>query len=72
MSTESIATSNQSDADQVITIRMKASDAKKIRNIAACLASPLDESRIALLKVCNATPEDMMQIHHQIYQSENS
>ena len=58
------------DPNRIITIKLKACEAEKIRAIAACLANPLDESRIALLRVCNATPEELMKIHHKIYSSE--
>jgi len=58
------------DPNRIVTITLKASEAEMIRNIAACLAIPLDESRTALLGVCNATPEEMMKIHHKIYSSE--
>jgi len=58
------------DPNRIVTISLKASEAEMIRNIAACLARPLDESRTALLRVCNATPEDMTRIHHKIYGAE--
>lgn len=61
---------NQTDPNRIVTIKLKACEAEKIRAISACLANPLDESRIALLRVCNATPEEMMKIHHKIYSSE--
>jgi len=58
------------DPNRIVTISLKACEAEMIRNIAACLARPLDESRTALLRVCNATPEEMMKIHHKVYSSE--
>lgn len=59
------------DPNRIITISLKASQAAIIRSIAACLANPLDDSRKSLLKVCDATPENMMIIHHKIYSAEN-
>ena len=41
------------DPNRIVTISLKACEAEMIRNIAACLARPLDESRTALLRVCN-------------------
>jgi len=73
MSTESASDSttiNQTDPNRIVTIKLKACEAEMIRNIAACLARPLDESRNALLRVCNATPEEMMKIHHKVYSAE--
>lgn len=77
MSTETASASasvsdsiNQTDPNRIVTIKLKACEAEMIRNIAACLARPLDESRTALLRVCNATPEEMMKIHHKVYSAE--
>ena len=61
---------NQADPNRIVKISLKACEAEMIRNIAACLARPLDESRTALLRVCNATPEEMMKIHHKVYSAE--
>ena len=74
MSTETVSASATVtpvvDPNRIVTIKLKACEAEMIRNIAACLARPLDESRTALLRVCNATPEEMMKIHHKVYSSE--
>lgn len=72
MSTEPNVSSTviDQDPDRILIVKLKAWEAEKIRSIAACLANPLDESRKALLKVCNTNPEEMMKIHHKIYSAE--
>jgi len=60
------------DPNRIVTITLKASEAYIVRYIAAILADERcrDEGRTSIIEGCNATPKDMMKIHHKIYSDE--
>jgi len=60
------------DPNRIVTITLKASEAYIMRYVAAILADErcTDEARKSILWGCNATPKDMMKIHHKIYSDE--
>jgi len=57
------------DPDRTVTITVKASEAYVLRYIAAILADErcTDDGRTSIIEGCNATPQDMMKIHHKVY-----
>ena len=57
------------DPDRIVTINIKASEAYILRYIAAILADErcTDDGRTSILTGCNATPQDLMKIHHKVY-----
>ena len=57
------------DPDRIVTITVKASEAYVLRYIAAILADErcTDDGRTSIIKGCDATPQDMMKIHHKIF-----
>jgi hypothetical protein len=65
MSTESVV----SQPDIIVTVKLKAAQAYFLRYIAAILADErcTDDGRTSILRGCNATPADMMRIHHELY-----
>lgn len=65
MSTESIV----SQPDIIVNVKLKASQAYFLRYIAAILADEkcTDDGRTSILRGCNATPADMMKIHHELF-----
>jgi len=60
------------DPNRIVKITLKASEAYIVRYIAAILADERckDEGRTSIIEGCNATPKDMMKIHHKIYSDE--
>ena len=57
------------DPDRTVTITVKASEAYVLRYIAAILADErcTDDGRTSIINGCEATPQDMMKIHHKIF-----
>ena len=57
------------DPNRIVTINVKASEAYILRYISAILADEkcTDDARTSILTGCNATPQDLMKIHHKVY-----
>lgn len=57
------------DPDRIVTLNVKASEAYVLRYIAAILADEkcTDFARTSIISGCDATPQDMMKIHHKIF-----
>lgn len=57
------------DPNRIVTINVKASEAYILRYISAILADEkcTDFARTSIINGCEATPADMMKIHHKIY-----
>ena len=57
------------DPNRIVTINLKASEAYILRYIAAILADEkcTDFARTSIINGCDATPQDMMKIHHKIF-----
>jgi hypothetical protein len=57
------------DPNRIVTINVKASEAYILRYISAILSDErcTEDNRTSIINGCNATPQDMMKIHHKIY-----